>query len=78
LRQIREITLDRLAFVLFLSSPFFLFGAVHLVIMSESWLQTGAVPSIVVNAKRVFFWVLLVTYLIVMVAFVGRFGVQVW
>ncbi len=78
LRQAGKVTFDQSTFVLLVASPFFLFGAVHLVLMTGSWLQKGAAPGFIVTAKRGFFWMLLVTYAVVLVAFVGRFGVQAW
>lgn len=78
LRQAVKMTFDRSTFVLLLASPFFLFGAVHLALMTGSWLQKGAAHGFIVTAKRGFFWMLLATYAIVLVAFIGRFGAQAW
>lgn len=78
LRQLGEITPDRAAFVLFFTLPFFLFGAVHLALMYGSWFLAAPVSGFTTTVKRSIFWMTFVAFAIVVIGFVGRFGLQVW
>lgn len=78
LRQMSETAIDRAAFVLLFALPFFLFGAVHLALMYGSWFITVPASGFTTIVKRGIFWLTFVAFAIVVVGFVGRFGLQVW
>ncbi len=71
---VHQEALSRFQIVLY-ALPFFLFGAVHLFLMYESWFHSGK-TGIFTSFKRGFLWLLATFYVVTLLGFIGYFVVS--
>jgi hypothetical protein len=58
--------------------PFFVFGLIHIAIMSDILRKSNVKRGILFNLKRSFFWILLIAYAFVVINFLGNFCLKIW